>query len=953
MDPQAPQAEASDTGAGVPSPAASASRPLLELSPSFGRLASVQRTLAWALDHRRAAARARSLGAACARLVEQAVAIGGFDESQASDVVALVPQLRELDSLRGRARSLAAKDVVQSLGRVVPEDMLSVGIPEPAAPPKKAKAPAAAPAPVAQDTADAAESTPAPPRAARSSSRGRRSSRKPVVAPAEPVVDAASEPDRNTGDDPSSRRRRRRRGRRRPEDDAAVESTRAEAPAPAPAPARESRAVERLPLDHPDGAGRELNALDKVLGETGALRMDELEALDAAGIQTIADLLLTVPTAHQRPPKGRSSEAGATEDALWRGKVVNRCIRFAPESRRWELTLRTRRDDLLLLRWMGNPPRGWDDCAPGQELGFVGALVETDQGGVVYEAEPVGVDGRGSGLLPCYGIDEIPDDRMRALVVAALRSVENRLMDVLPDGLLSEHRLLPIEDALRDAHFPANPSGRGRIRLAFEELLLLQLGVAWRAGRGRVERGQAHKALHELVGQLAHQHQIELDDIQELAFSEIRRDLRATAPMARLLQGDVGTGKSLVALMSALLVAANGSQVAMIAPDALAAERRYLHVEPILRSIGVNVLYVGNGPNRAQADAIRRGEALLVYGTRTLLAENLEWKRLGLVVVEERGPYGTVTPGSLRSRGVRPDLLVITRAPIPSSLAFTVFGDFDVSLLTGRGSLRVASEAFPPDRRTEAYARAQQAIEGGRQVFVVFPVRDGRDLLTTEDAIRMAKLLQADLLPGARIGVYCSDMSREERGRVYDDFQHRRVDVLVCTTFIEDAPPVANATDIVVEYADLHDVVRLHRLRAHVGQARLPGFCAYVLSAEPTEAGKDRVNLAQGELDGFRLAEVDLQDRGARALLGDRAAEVPTLRWADPTLHRSLLLRARAEAFGVVQADPDLRDHPLLAEAVTVRWGEWLGLNVGTPSDGSTSRRTRGERRRRRRRRRR
>jgi ATP-dependent DNA helicase RecG len=238
----------------------------------------------------------------------------------------------------------------------------------------------------------------------------------------------------------------------------------------------------------------------------------------------------------------------------------------------------------------------------------------------------VGLDGRGSGLLPEYRIEGLSEERARAIMRAALRSIEGVLEDPLPVDLLEAHRLLHLEEALRDAHFPSNTTGRGQVRLAFEELLLLQLGVAWRAGKGRGERGPGHKALHELVGDLAWQHSVSLDDSQELAFSDVRRDLRRTRPMARLLQGDVGTGKGLVAQMAALVVAANGAQVAMVFPDALAAERRFLHVEAQLRSIGVAAVCVGDGPDRAQADALRRGEARIVYGTRALLAPDLEWR---------------------------------------------------------------------------------------------------------------------------------------------------------------------------------------------------------------------------------------------------------------------------------------------------------------------------------------
>jgi ATP-dependent DNA helicase RecG len=396
--------------------------------------------------------------------------------------------------------------------------------------------------------------------------------------------------------------------------------------------------------------------------------------------------------------------------------------------------------------------------------------------------------------------------------------------------------------------------------------------------------------------------------------------------MNRLLQGDVGSGKGLVAQLAALMVVGGGSQAAMVAPDALSAERRYLHIDPILRSIGIKTMLVTEEHlDRAQLDAIRRGEAQIVFGTRAILQKAVNWKRLGLVTVEERGPYGLIDLDALGRRGLRPDLLVIPRAPIPSSLAFTVFGDFDVSSLHAPARPPVECEVFANAAREDAYGRMREVIESGRQGYVVFPVRDGRDLLSVSDAMRTAQALQVNLLPGTRIGVYSSEMSRDERGRVFEDFQNRRIDVLVCTTYIEDSPTVANATAMVVEYADLHDLVRLHRLRAHVGAGFKSGLCAFVASESPDEKQIDRLDQLLRERDGFRLAELDLRFRGASAILGDRATEAPSFVWADPPEDRGLFMRARAAAFDLVRKDPELRAAGGVASTVNLRWSEWLG----------------------------
>ncbi len=766
-----------------------------------------------------------------------------------------------------------------------------------------------------------------------------------AVAPAPKAVPPSSEgasgpPSRYASDDGPAGRNRRRRGRKsRPvidEPSAPPESV-IEVEVEPPPPVVEPR----RPLGDPAGTGRMLSAL-------GVFDDDELAALGDDGLTTIADLLLRAPVSQAKVARVHLPDLVFDEPAVIRATLLARYLRFTPHGRRWEVMIGDEGGPSLKVRWFRRPPRGWDKWEVGSELGFAGEIRDTEEGAVLYEGEPLGLSGRGSGLLLEYNVEGVDDARVRDGLSVALENIDETLLDWMPDAMVDEHRLLPLGEALRDAHFPANTTRRGRVRLAFDELFTIQVGVAWRSGRGKVEKGVPHKASHIGIGQIEAQHQIQLNDEQEFVFSEIRRDLVRAAPMMRLIQGDVGAGKSLVSQMAAIFVATGGAQVAMVAPDAMAAERRFLHADPLLRSIGIKTLLVADGkPDRAQVDAIRRGEAQVVYGTMGILDRALAWKRLGLVAVEERGPYGTLPSELLQRRGNRPDLLVTPRVPIPASLAFTVFGDFDVSVLGGVEHPPVGCSRHTPSERRVAYAALRETLARGGQGYVVFPVREGRDLLSVEDAVRMAKALQAEALPGVRLSVYSSEMSREERGRVHDDFQQRRIDVLVCTTHIEDSPPVANATSMVVEYADLHDVVRLHRLRAHVGQGFRSGTFTLVLSEQPDPSQLSRLDQLLLERDGFRLAELDLQFRGAEALLGERATEAPDFMWADPPEDRGLLLRARAAAFDVLERDPDLRDSAAIADTVNLRWGDWLGhaLPRSTPK-----KRPEGNRRRRRRR---
>lgn len=925
------------------------------------RVLAVLRTLRWAYAH--IGEVSPHLGAASARLIEQAAAVW----PEAGELDGLLGALFALDLSSGDARMAVLEAALAEAERLLPEAAAPL-----AAPPRAPRAGRSEPEPrPARSDRAPREDRPGrsdrpgrerrgrgeerpegrvearpEPRAAdeRFEERGdgrRRRERRPVEAPTplSPEEQAAQALAAQLKAEESQRRAldhelddadgRRRRARRQ----------RLEVAAPPPPP-------EPLPLGHPEGTGQPLSVL-------GLADPEDLEALEAAGVHSVADLLCQPPVQQVRVARGELEGSSREAAAVWRGRVLCRSLRLSGHGRVWELALALHGEVRLACRWVGRVPRGWAQWEVGAEVGVVGVLSDTDDGLVLYQGEPVGIDGRGSGVLPEYDIPDVDDVLVRDLVAAGLERFAGALEDILPASLLEAQRLLSIDEALRDAHFPANASGRGRVRMAFEELLLLQIGVAWRAGKGQVERGHSHKALHDGVGQLEHQHSISLDDAQEAAFCEIRRDLLRPRPMVRLLQGDVGAGKGLVALFSAVVVANNGGQVAVVAPDALAAERRFLYAEGLLRSIGITALFVGDAPDHAQLDAIRRGEAQVVYGTAQLLQGDLGWKRLGLVIAEERGPYGTVTPGTIRTKGTRPDLLVITRAPIPSSLACTVFGDFDVSVVAATERPRVHVEVMAATEREKAYGHLRTLLAAGRQAYVAFPVQDGRDLLSVQDALRMAKALQAEFLEGAKVGVYCSAMSREERSRVFDDFQHRRIDVLVCTTFIEDAPPVANAAGLVVEYADLNDMIRLHRLRTHVAYGNAAGLCCFVMSDSPQAAAREHAELVAGEVDGFRLAELDLQNRGPSALLGERAAEMPEFLWADPPRDRELLLRARTEAFRLIDGEPELRRLPAIAAAVSHRWGEWLGeaSPAGKGRKGKAPDRAATRRRRRRRRR--
>ncbi|MFZ5481848.1 MAG: helicase-related protein, partial [Myxococcota bacterium] len=719
-------------------------------------------------------------------------------------------------------------------------------------------------------------------------------------------------------------------------------------PPRAPEPPPEPRA---FPLGHPEASGEELEAL-------GVLGPEEIEAFANAGVITGADLLLRAPVKVDRA--GERWIPGVTPEGpvILRGAVKRRATRFGPGWRRHEVVLAHDKGDVRCV-WLGQLPDEVRGLRPGGECGFAGRLEVEDEVPMLYEGEPLGVDGRGGDWLPAYGVAGVEEPRARAAMRAALRRYADTLADHLPPDLLERYRLMPLAAALRDAHFPSNANRKGRSRLGFDELLQVQLGVALLRQREPRARGVSNPLSHAWIAQAQGMLGLAFSDDQEAAFDDIRRDLRRNQPMQRLLQGDVGAGKHAIVQAAMMLVAEARHQAIFVAPDALTAEHRFLFAEAFFKTVGIEPLLLLGQPTRVQQEALRKGDTLVVYTTQAILEAVPQLRRLGLVVFEEHGPYGAadVTPfvGGERGegQGTRPDMLVFTPTPVPSAIALNLYGALAMTVIPPAPARGVDTEAFDATTREQAYAHARAAIEAGEQVMVVFPMLRGHDLLSPSEARRLAEVLAQETFPGARIGIFNGGMSREERHRAYDDFQHRRTDVLLATTYVEHGPAVPQASVMIVEQAQQYDLVRLHRLRGHVAYGWKRGKCLLVVGDDPRPEARRAIDLLLQETDGFRIAELDLRQRGVEAVLGERAADAPDFVWADPVQERDLLVRTRQEAMRLLAQDPGLRrrSNRALVMLVRGRFGEDVlpepqGPGGGEPSPGGPG----GNRRRRRRR---
>jgi ATP-dependent DNA helicase RecG len=471
-----------------------------------------------------------------------------------------------------------------------------------------------------------------------------------------------------------------------------------------------------------------------------------------------------------------------------------------------------------------------------------------------------------------------------------------------------------------------------RCRMAFEELLCVQLAVldrrlAWQEGRAPVFDTRGVIDVYRSALRFA------LTGAQERVIGEIVRDLSSSRPMARLLQGDVGSGKTAVAGAALVVAAANGYQGAIMAPTEILAEQHYRTLSDLLgrvkfaarRPLRIELL-TGSLSGRSRRDALRAlaaGEVDVAVGTHALIQEGVTFHRLGITVVDEQHRFGVMQRAALRERAANagyqtPHLLVMSATPIPRTLALTFFGDLDVSVIDELppGRQPVTTRWVPPDERREAYDFIRSQVRDGRQAFVVCPLVEESQALQTKAATREYEMLSREVFPDLRLALLHGRMPSAEKDRVLRDFRDRKYDILVATTVIEVGIDIPNATVMLVDGADRFGLAQLHQLRGRVGRGAGQSYCL-LLAEEPSDAARERLQVLERTSDGFELAEADLRLRGPGDYFGTRQSGLPEFQAADFSDIR-LIETAREEARAILDRDPGLQrpEHATLAAAV-------------------------------------
>ena len=644
-----------------------------------------------------------------------------------------------------------------------------------------------------------------------------------------------------------------------------------------------------------------------------------IEGLERHGVHTVADLILKAPVEYEKFPFSSIDRSIVEGEATLRGHIRQRYVEVDAVLKRWTVVLEGKENVTLTCSWVGTPPRGWEKWQTGAMVGFAG-VVELADRLEMHNPEPIGLDGRGSGLLANYALEGIEDLEIRNLVATLLQQVLLSVQDSLPKEVLEDVGLLSLEDALREAHFPSNQNYRGRSRLAFEEIFLYHIGKRLNSKFTAIN-GSTNKIQHGALAHFAWVNNIELSDAQEEVLSEIRRDMLSSNPMRRLLQGDVGSGKPMVALFAALSLfdlnpkgKGKSSQkplVVYVCNDDLSAERRFIFVEGAFKMLGIQCKLMTHKPNKAEF-SILESEGGMVVVTDEILRTRLQaLPNVRLVIVEEIQDFGNTIPYGYLKRSPSPDLLVFTPAPQPIHVLETVYSDFALSTVSDDDRLLPQSHWVQAKDREQTYAKLHKLIEEGRQGLIIWPVVNGKDSIDIKQALQMAGAIQGRYLPDVRIAVYCSSMRKDERLKVFEEFQNKRIDVLLCTTIIEDTPSVGNTTMIIVEKAEVSNVMRLHRLRGHLSSSNYPSFCTYVVSDEASENSIGLVQQVCDEPNGFALAE----------WLADETDGLK-LRWADQD---EVKVRGEARQMAHLLSLKELRRcrWPLLNNAVRNWWSEF------------------------------
>jgi len=541
------------------------------------------------------------------------------------------------------------------------------------------------------------------------------------------------------------------------------------------------------------------------------------------------------------------------------------------------------------------------------------------------------------GIVPIYSeIDRVKQGTLRNLVKRVFEDYGVYVKSILPGEIEKFYGFTPLYEAFFKIHFPDDDLLESNIRqkyiqrLIFEEYFLFQAALLMKKGEIKKGRGISFKSDGIYYNKFKGSLPFELTLAQERVIRETEHDMAHIEPMNRLLQGDVGCGKTVCAILAACIVVDNGYQVAFMAPTEILAEQHYLTIHKAFEGMGIPLVFLrGNmGKERKGViEGIKKGEYSVIVGTHALIQKDVNFRRLGLVIIDEQHRFGVIQRKLLKEKGIMPDTLVMTATPIPRTLSMVVYGDLDVSVIDEipKGRQKIWTKVFLDKDKFAVYRMIEDELKKGHQAYIVYPLVEESEKIELLNAKEMAAYFRKSVFPSYRVGLLHGRMKAEEKEKIMFRFKNREIDVLVCTTVIEVGIDVPNVTMMVIEHAERFGLSQLHQLRGRVGRGTYPSKCVLITSTRRTEIATRRLKVMEETTDGFKIAEEDMKIRGPGDMLGVRQSGIPKFRVGDIVRDGDIMTHARRVAEEMIDR-LTVDDLDSVKDTVLTRWKDSMHL---------------------------
>lgn len=538
-------------------------------------------------------------------------------------------------------------------------------------------------------------------------------------------------------------------------------------------------------------------------------------------------------------------------------------------------------------------------------------------------------------IVPVYRLTEgISQKQLQSIIENTLDFALPFIEDYVPENIIKKLEMPSLREAISNVHSPPENVDIKLLnewksiyhrRLVFNEMFLLQLGILLLKRNRLAEKGLSLKPEGKLLQKFLSQIPFKLTSAQKRVIDEIVADMGKPTPMNRLLQGDVGSGKTFVALAAMLTAVECGYQAALMAPTEILAEQHFFNISNMLKGLPVNVTILTSLYNRG-ANLIASGAADIVIGTHALIQEGIIFRKLGLVVIDEQHRFGVIQRALLKKKGTSPDTLVMTATPIPRTMALTVYGDLDYSVLDELppGRKPVITKVVDSENKKLIYRMIEDEINSGGQVYVVYPLIEESETMDLKSATQGYEALQR-IFPSFKVGLLHGKMPAKQREEVMRDFRNGKIDILVATTVIEVGVDVPNATLMIITHAERFGLAQLHQLRGRVGRGQRPSKCI-LIPYKTTEEAKLRLRAMINYTDGFKIAEEDMKIRGPGEIFGVKQSGMPDLKIADFLRDRDILEIARTEAERLLQENPTLKAVSSLQAQLQEYWRDRVDI---------------------------